>query len=101
MNRFSSFLIGIFLGALLMFVGLKYAIVRAGDGFHVIGKSTARLSTVYIDIREYTAADWKDHISLATDIANSNNTALQEEVTRSAMDNSIDSLWNQWQPTSP
>lgn len=97
MNKLSSFVIGVFLGGLLMFAGLKYSIVRAGDGHHIISKSTACLTTIYVDIREYTAVDWKDHIDLASDIANSGNRALQEEVTRSAMDNSIDSLFEKWQ----
>ena len=97
MNRFSVFIIGTIFGAILMFAGLKYAIVRAGDGHHVIGKSTATLGSAYVDIREYSASDWKDNISLATDIANSNNKALQEEVTRAAMNNSIESLWDQFQ----
>lgn len=97
MNKFSALIFGILIGAALMFVGLKYSVVRANNGFHLIAKSAAKLNTAYIDIREYTAADWKDRIDLATDIANSKNTELQEEVTRSAMNNSLDSIFDQWQ----
>lgn len=97
MNRFTTFFIGTIVGAVLMFVSLKYSIIRAGDGHHVIRKSTATLSSVYIDIREFTAGDWRDNMRLAADIANSKNQALQEAVTEATVNNSIDSLFEQLQ----
>lgn len=101
MNKSSSLFLGLVLGASLMYFGLKYAVVRANNGFHFVPKSTATLGTAYIDIRAYTAAEWKNHIDLATDIARSDNLKLQEEVTQSAMNNSIDSMWQDWQNASP
>ena len=41
MNKFSTFLFGIALGATLMYVGLKYYVVRATDGYHMVSKSKA------------------------------------------------------------
>ena len=98
MNKFSTFLFGIALGATLMYVGLKYYVVRATDGFHMVSKSKAELGSAYVDVRNYTAKDWSDRLQLATDIANSNNDALKEEVAQATVDNSLDSMWQELNP---
>lgn len=97
MNRFSTFLLGIVLGALLMFVGLKYTIVRANSGFYLVNKATATLSTAYVDIRDFGASEWREYVALGADITNSDDRQLQEEVAKSLVGNSIDSLWNELQ----
>lgn len=76
-----------------MFVGLKYHIVRAADGFHMVSKSTARLGWVYSDLRTYTAEDWNQQQGLLYDITNSDNQSLKEEVARSTFGNHIDQAW--------
>lgn len=81
-----------------MYVGLKYYVVRATDGFHMVSKSKAELGSAYVDVRNYTAKDWSDRIQLATDIANSNNDALKEEVAQATVDNSLDSMWQEFNP---
>ncbi|MCA9188715.1 MAG: hypothetical protein R3E01_10735 [Pirellulaceae bacterium] len=65
MNKLSPFLFGLVVGAALMFVGLKYHIVLAADGLHVVPKTKARLVEAYVDIRQFGAADWQQHASLA------------------------------------
>ncbi len=96
MNKFSTFLFGIALGATLMYVGLKYHVVRATDGFHMVAKSKAELGTAYVDVRNYTANDWSERLQLATDIANSDNDALKEEVAEATVNNSLDSMWQEF-----
>ncbi len=51
--------------ALLLFVGSRYHVVRANDGFHLIPRSSARLTEPYVDIRQFTIEDWDEHQGLA------------------------------------
>ena len=60
-----GFLIGLLLGGMIVFVGLKYHVVRASDGYHLIPKMSANFSEAYVDIREFTFADWDNHRPLA------------------------------------
>ena len=77
-----------------MFVGLKYHIVRASDGFHMVPKSTAKLGSVYSDVRTFAVRDWEDRRELLFDITQSNNHLLKEEAARSAIGNEMGRAWN-------
>ena len=100
MKRFSNFAFGLLFGAGLMFVGLKYHIVRANDGLHMVPKTMAKLGSVYSDLRTFTVRDWQDRQELLADITRSNDRQLQEEVARAALGNqlnqALDRSWDQW-----
>ena len=96
MNKIPTFLFGVVLGAILMFVSLKYHVVRATDGFHLVPKVTANLGAIYSDVREFTLQDWKDHRELVLAISNSDNLALQEEAAKGALGNTVEEAWNDW-----
>ena len=64
-KHLGGFVFGVVLGGVLVFVGLKYHVVRASDGYHLIPKMSAEFSEAYVDIREFTFADWDNHRSLA------------------------------------
>lgn len=51
-----------------MFTSLKFHVVRAEDGFHLIPKMTSDFSEVYVDIRQFDLQDWDNHRSLAVAI---------------------------------
>ena len=83
-----------------MFVVLKYHIVRATDGFHMVPKSQAKLASVYSDLRTFTVRDWRERQDLLVDITNSNNQELKEQVARSTFMNQVggtwDGAWDRW-----
>lgn len=79
-----------------MFVGLKYHIVRATDGFHMVPKSTAKIGSFYADVRNYSMEDWKQHKTLLLDITNSGSDQLKEEAAKSALGNTFDDAWDTW-----
>lgn len=101
MNRFSTFFFGFVVGAGLMFVGMKYHIVRASDGFHMVTKSSAGLNSIYADVRNYTVDDWRANKSLLVDITNSGSDALKEEAARSALGNTFNDAWEDWSGVTP
>lgn len=48
-----------------MFGALKYHLVRASDGFHLVPKVSAELAGTYIDVRGFNLTDWNEHRWLA------------------------------------
>ena len=65
MRRFTWLFGGLILGAMGMFVSMKYYVVRADSGIHLIPKATAQLSMPYVDIRSFDIADWDNRRDLA------------------------------------
>ena len=51
-----------------MFVALRFHVIRAADGWHLIPKNTGQIGDIYVDIREFDAKQWADHKILAADI---------------------------------
>lgn len=84
-----------------MFVGLKYHIVRASDGFHWVPKTTARMSSAYTDVRGFTVDDWRTHKDLIVAITNSDDDSLKEEAAKSTLGNTFDSAWETWSGATP
>lgn len=96
MNKLSTLIVGLVVGASLMFVSLRYHVVRADNGFHMVPKSTANLGTIYADVRDYTVDDWRNNQQLMIDITKSDNAPLQEEAAKSALGNTFENAWNDW-----
>lgn len=101
MNNFSTFFFGLVVGAVLMFVGLKYHIVRASDGHHMITKMRPQLAEIYTDVRDFTVDDWRMHKNLMIAITESNDEALKEEAARSTLGNTFDNAWESWNGVTP
>ena len=68
MSRLPSFLFGLLVGAGLVFTTLKYHVVRAEDGVHIVPKVSPEFSQAYVDIRHFGPRDWTNHTTLAVAI---------------------------------
>jgi len=89
MKKFMNFVFGVAVGAAVMFVALKFHVVRAEDGFHMVPKTLAKLNSIYVDIREFTIADWDGHRELALDLANSRKAYLLEDAAKNTLNNAV------------
>ena len=65
MNRFSSFIVGIGVGIVGLYMSMHFTLVRATDGFHMIPKIAAKLDIPFADIRSFTLANWQRKQPLA------------------------------------
>jgi hypothetical protein len=92
MNRLSTLLIGALIGAAAMFTAMKYHVVRAEDGLHMIPKVSAELSGAYVDIREFDASHWDDHRALAVSIVNADKEYLLKDSAASTFRHTVDSV---------
>jgi len=96
MNKISAFLFGIVLVAILMFVSLKYHVMPATGGFHLVPEVMVNLSSFYTDVRDFTLQVWKHHRGLPLAIFRSKNLALQEQAAKGALGNMLEETWNDW-----
>ncbi len=71
MNRLTTFLLGIVVGAVGLYVSENYYIVRSQESVHLVGKVAAKLEFPYRDIRTYSLQDWQQNPSLGLAIVNS------------------------------
>lgn len=84
MNRVSSFFLGAVIGGVLVFGVVRFHLVRANEGFHLVPRLDSGLSDVYVDIRLFSLTDWSNHRTLAAAIIRANKDhLLQDSATQS------------------
>lgn len=71
MNRTGSFLLGLGVGMVALYLTMHFVVIHAKDGVHVIPKIAAKLELPYQDIRQFKLADWQKKQSLALSILKS------------------------------
>lgn len=88
----SKFFFGMILGAVLMYGSMHYHLVRGEDGIFMVPKMTNDLGDVYVDIRNFTLEDWKQHKPLAAAIMNSDRSEILADSTLSGFRDSMHSI---------
>lgn len=106
MARLGSFLVGAVVGGVAVFTGLKYHVVRANDGVHLVPKLQAQFDEAYVDIRQFTFEDWNQHRSLAVAMTQADKGYLLQESATDSLRRSVDSVLEglgnfRGQPTAP
>ena len=92
MGRISFFLAGLLVGALAMFTSLKYHVVRADDGFHLVPKMQSDFSEAYVDVRQFDSSDWNDHRELAVAVVKADKSHLLQDSTLGGLRESVDTV---------
>ena len=79
-----------------MFTSLKYHVVRADDGIHLIPKLQSDFSQTYVDVREFSPSDWNEHRELAVALVRADKGHLLSDsalgTVRTAVDNVLNNL---------
>jgi len=96
MKRLSSFFLGMATGAMLMYGATLYHVVRASDGIHVVAKQPPRLAETYVDIRNFTMADWAGHPQLASALVQANQQQLLGESATGALREAVNQTLPAW-----
>jgi hypothetical protein len=103
MSRFSSFVLGLAMGALVLYAAMNYHVVRAGDGFHLVHKQPPRMGETYVDIRSFDMSDWVGRPQLTSALVGANEQRLLGESATDAIQDGIqqvDQLLPAWPETS-
>lgn len=93
MRRIVSFVFGLVVGGTLVYASLKYHVVRAGDGFHLVPKLTAEFSLTYVDIRAFDLTDWADHQTLAIALTRAGQSHLLQNAAINGLRDVVDDLF--------
>ena len=72
MGRLGTFLFGVAVGAGLVFGTLKYHVLRAHDGMHVVPKVASTFEDAYVDVRQFGPSDWTEHRTLTAGLIQAN-----------------------------
>ena len=97
MRRLWTFIFGVAVGGVLLWGAMHYHLLHTRDGIRVIPKVNATIAKTYVDIRDFTAADWMENSDLILALTNANETELIGDAAGSALQNGLDQLLNQRQ----
>ncbi len=95
MNRLTSFLLGVVVGAGGLAIAMNYHVVRASDGLHLVPKLAAKFEQPYVDIRSFTLQDWQQHQSLAMAIMKANKGDMMKDSGLDSFKRSTQNVLNQ------
>lgn len=90
MNRLGSFLLGVAMGAVGVALAMHYHLVRADDGMHLVPKLSRGFQEPYVDIRDFSPADWRDHSHVAAAILRAEKGHLLSDPQLSKLRQSLD-----------
>jgi len=61
MGRLTGIIFGVLVGGGVVFFGFHYHVVRTGEGHLFVKKQEVAFTDVYVDIRNWSRADWRSH----------------------------------------
>jgi hypothetical protein len=96
MSRLSTFLFGMAAGAALLYAAMNFHLMRAADGFHLVRKQSPRLSETFVDVRNFSMADWTGHPQLAADLVQANKQHLLSDSAAAALQENVKQLLPTW-----
>jgi hypothetical protein len=92
MRRLSTFIFGMAVGGLLVYVALNYHLIHANDGVHMIPKVNATLAGAYVDIRQFGPGDWTERPEIAMAIFRAERGDLMGAAATDSLQTGIDRL---------
>jgi hypothetical protein len=94
-QRIVSFLFGCIVGGIIATAALKYHVVRADDGLHVVPKAQAQFAHAYVDIRQFGFDQWQAHPDVALALARAGKMELLGDAAQQSLRQSADQLWRE------
>ena len=92
MKRVMPFLMGMVVGAGLLYSGMSYHFVRSSQGLLMVPKVSKGLEDTYVDIREFQLQDWQKHRPLAAALVKSDRSELFADSSLTSFRNSINGV---------
>ncbi|MGE0759685.1 MAG: hypothetical protein AB7O38_21900 [Pirellulaceae bacterium] len=87
-----SFLLGFVLGAATLYGSMCFHVVQAQDGYHVVAKTGLTVRDTYVDIRNFTLTDWREHVGLAEALMKANKSGLVGQTAENTVRQVFDDL---------
>jgi hypothetical protein len=90
MRRLPTFIFGMVVGGLLLYLALNYHLIRANDGVHLVPKVSATLSDTYADLRTYGPSDFLNHQQVVQALLKSGQGDLLGDAAANSLKNELD-----------
>ena len=79
MSRMGSFVLGVGVGVVGLYLAMHFTLIQAEDGFHVIPKIAAKLEKPFEDVRGYKLSHWQRKQALAVAIVKADKAYLLKD----------------------
>jgi len=90
MRRLMTFFLGMITGGALLLGAMNYHLIRAQDGLHFVPKISPKLAAAYVDIRDFTIADWAKHSDISAALIRAEKGTLMKSSATGALQEKID-----------
>ena len=87
-----GFIAGFIVGAGTILFTMHFHVVRSEEGFHVVEKVTPSMADIFVDIRGWDGAAWRDHAALVASLTKAERTDLLKQAAGRTISNAIDGL---------
>lgn len=81
MSRMGSFVLGLGVGVVGLYLAMHFTLIQTDDGFHIIPKITAKLEKPFEDVRGYKLSHWQRKQALAVAIVKADKAYLLKDPT--------------------
>jgi hypothetical protein len=98
MNRFSCLVVGIVLGAGLVYGALSYHVLRTDKGFEFIPKAEATFGETYLDVRAFGVSHWTEHPKVAQAVVKAGKEELLEDAATHSLRQGVNNLLERFGP---
>jgi hypothetical protein len=89
MRRLPTFIFGMVVGGLLIYLALNYHLIRAKDGLHLVPKVSATLADTYVDVRSFRPGNFVSHRDVVTALLKSGQGELIDSLAADSVRNSL------------
>ena len=90
-----SFFPGFIAGVVTLYVSMCFHIVIANDGYHFVPKTALTFKDTYVDIRQFSILEWRNHVPLAEAMMKAEKHDVIRDGGQNAVHNAFDNLWDQ------
>ena len=91
-GRIGAFLFGFIAGGSFVLASLKYHVIRAEDGVHLVPKMGATFQETYVDVRGFTPRQWAEHPNVAAAMVRANKGHLMKDAAINSLFDSVEGL---------
>lgn len=89
-----GFILGAVVGAAVLYASMCFHIILADDGYHFVPKTALTFRDTYVDVREFTIVDWRDHVPMAEAMMKAEKHDVIRDAGQDAVKNAFENMWN-------
>ncbi len=89
MSRLFYMFVGVILGGGAIYGALMYHLLRTNDGWEMVPKTSATFTDAYVDMRNFTLADWTQHRDLVAALINAKKESLLGDSPQNQVEQSV------------